>query len=72
VLPGAGCTCFGGNAEAGNADPRPKIATVWSAERRGVPIARKEAALRIFQNILVISNDYSYSWFAWKTQNAYR
>src|SRR5262249_41423731 len=24
VLPGAGCTCFGGNAEAGNADPSRK------------------------------------------------
>src|SRR5712664_3813231 len=27
VLPGAGCTCSRGNAGAGNADPRPKIAT---------------------------------------------
>src|SRR5258708_2169196 len=31
VLPGAGCTCSAGNGGAGNADPRPKIATV---ERR--------------------------------------
>jgi hypothetical protein len=46
VLPGAGCTSFGGNAEGGNADPRPKIATVWSAERRGVPIARDVGAPR--------------------------
>ena len=46
VLRGARCTCFGGNAEAGNADPRPKIATVWSAERRGVPIARDVGAPR--------------------------
>jgi len=29
------------NRAEGYADPRPKIATVWSAERRGVPIARE-------------------------------
>ena len=46
VLPGAGCTCSAGNGGAGNADPRPKIATVWSAERRGVPIARDAGAPR--------------------------
>jgi hypothetical protein len=46
VLPGAGCTCSAGNGGAGNADPRPKIATEWSAERRGVPIARDAGAPR--------------------------
>jgi len=46
VPQGACCTCSAGNGGAGNADPRPKIATVWSAERRGVPIARDAGAPR--------------------------
>ena len=46
VLRGARCTCSAGNGGAGNADPKPKIATVWSAERRGVPIARDAGAPR--------------------------
>ena len=46
VLRGARCTCSAGNGGAGNADPRPKIATVWSAERSGVPIARDAGAPR--------------------------